>query len=1133
MSAYGDFTAEATDPSSGPAQLDAALALPKGVNDMPENVTLDTCTMHLGFKLKFSGSLTADLLDIFKSPVQSMLSSQVQKQGCAKLKAFAEGNLTRVLNVLNQAMTPSQNPPPAPSPPPPTPPDIIDWEQVNILKILDSLANHLRTVDIDKILNWTLAGTGRINVSGLSMPVLDRSFDISDSVLGLKVFINSMTLDGIDGVSNFTPVEAVNATDLISSLNLGTSQNSALALHCSLTIQIVTAVPGSPQNAINESVSFGVGIKQPGFGGQIWMPVRNSCAKHTLGQWFFTPVGCTRDVLVAAPQLRQLNLSIAGVSEKLSFEANAGGLERDIANLMNNSVQLFNMFYLERLPYGVSALAGSEGFHEMINKALVEMLAPPATSHCVSATDAALKASAFPKDIDWRPLLNGGVRSYIDNLVDGFLGQNNTHLGLDQSGMVSGTEVNVSVSSINFTGMNQMVHPRILVADANDGQLLFNTIPVDCPSSQHPWTPEVSVSMAAEASARDWKTSGEVIMGSPCGHFEASVRAVADVHRLLALPALPSFACALSTFSAITLKNMTVAIQQSGKFEIENQEGVTAMPVTELCRSFPGFCSLFSQANLTDPAKFNEIFPVLQNYSRRACTGKLWADPPPTSDPNSPKFTPSVIWMIVTFLLIVLPLGIAATYRAVSKRRSTGVSRSASTSMVASTSMMAECWAEGDAFGRIRFVLVSLLLAAAIFIRLIADFHLPVASTIASLKAEGPGKLMQTDLMTFSFWGLVMHNWMAGARFGAFLTMFNSFVVPMAITAFALALWMMPTPTRYRRAGIQFALFVGRFCYIDITFFSLFIVTLESDIDLPLGFTASMDNQIESGVHLCLIATLCMVLALHFLQYPLRSNFSEPVLPPRIVASRWPKAWRFLYIKAAALILIGFIAWCSAELYSSSWQGLGGTLLTPSSYTGMKVIAKLFRNHALFGVLLLLVTVLAPLAQVIGAMQVIAGKGWTLTRVLLELGNTFSALDVFAASFIAIVMETDAICQWIASNQYGTACDQVHALLDTQCIKADLRFGVLGSIGLFFMMSGTFVIIACTSLSFAFPIHVRFNDSVEVERSPGYPQMKPPLQNAQMMPQPHAHPVGPPPLPPPQEPPPVDSFADFALSTEQ
>merc|ERR1712146_852472 len=82
------------------------------------------------------------------------------------------------------------------------------------------------------------------------------------------------------------------------------------------------------------------------------------------------------------------------------------------------------------------------------------------------------------------------------------------------------------------------------------------------------------------------------------------------------------------------------------------------------------------------------------------------------------------------------------------------------------------------------------LFATSVILRLVADFHLPVASAIASIQVEGLGEVMQQDLMTFSFWGLVMHNWLAGAHIGAFLTLFNSFVVPLAVTSLALALWV-------------------------------------------------------------------------------------------------------------------------------------------------------------------------------------------------------------------------------------------------------------------------------------------------------------------------------------------------------
>jgi hypothetical protein len=245
------------------------------------------------------------------------------------------------------------------------------------------------------------------------------------------------------------------------------------------------------------------------------------------------------------------------------------------------------------------------------------------------------------------------------------------------------------------------------------------------------------------------------------------------------------------------------------------------------------------------------------------------------------------------------------------------------------------------------------------------------------------------------------------------------------------------------------------------------MAVMDAEIVLPLGLVAKLEFDMCSGIYLCMASGILLIVACHCLNWPLRSE--STAIPKPAFASKWPIAWWWLHALTAVVVIVCLAIWCTVDFFSVGWGGLASDLLEPTSFSGISLIGKLFKNHPVFAVGLIITVILAPLAQVIGASHVVFGKSSATIKGLLEFGNSFSLVDVLFLSFLGAILEMNDILQWIVTNQFGKLCDDVQAVLGTGCASTDLTFDWVGTIALFVMTGACLILMLSSALSLAVP----------------------------------------------------------------
>lgn len=1067
----------------------ATLAFPLDAQAVPQRSELIGCDVSsFDFNIDMGSSISGEVLSWLIWELSGTIQREVKSQACATLTELAATNLTRAVLALNRGMLP-----PTPSeallarslagvPEPPAVPGSVDWTRLELLKALNwILRDMIGLQGIDDAMEWALDGTGHVNVSGSKEALATFSLAAGISRLNISVGLQHVALDGLYGVQNVTPIVAADPGSLEGGVGFGVGSHPALSATSALWVHLASEGPGSPSGgvqrlygarpgepiakgppaAIDEFLALSLGLGEPSLFGRIKLLVDQDdvTEKRTLAQWVYGPGGCARDTLLAAPELQALDLTFVNVTTPLSCQSKTQGiLEADLAALFNHLVTLFNSLYLPYLPAAVNRFAASDAFRDFANKHLAELAKPTPAGEtaCIDADEAASKAATLPRQADWRSILNGTVRKAVDNVADGFFRHNVTTLdaqALERLPPVhlrtDATVIELHLTGARMEGMSKVAKLRLLEPNATDPEALGNVFAVRCPTEQEPWQPTLTMSgtvKTTSSSRRAVKTKLSV----PCGALVDELRVSFDIHKALGMPVPPDVFCALAAFSEIAVVDNAWETKGAFQLVVELEGRAPVDVVASLCGEYPRLCytvsdSIHGARRYVNPA----IGSALQKAQGR-CTQHAAGPEASAGAEAAAGASSAALWCTGVALTVALTLVISSPVIYFH-----GWAQQRSDEGRACPMAFDSCY-DGSKRSFGFMVLTSALLAAALVLRTVTVWFCNVARSDAYVYMDDFGEVVDVNLITFTFFGIVTHYWEAKAYLSSVLLFVNSFLVAYAVMLLPLLLWLTPVLANKRRQLLRAAFFASRLPFIDVVFFGVLIPVLNSDLPFPLGINAQLRCSPDIGIYMGITSSLCAIAAL---QCFLSGSGLEPTQPASVrraslsdiaisglpQESLWRRAFK---VAMPIMFVLGLVVWFCTEFFAVRFTGVAGDVMEPRSFSPSKIFSAVWSSSPFMGTMLLIVVILAPFLQALAAGLAVVGNP-PPAMLLREIGNTFAALDVFFAGLFALTLEINDVATWIVSNKFGDLCDMQEKVSGHACIGITPSILLVGMSALF------------------------------------------------------------------------------------
>lgn len=372
------------------------------------------------------------------------------------------------------------------------------------------------------------------------------------------------------------------------------------------------------------------------------------------------------------------------------------------------------------------------------------------------------------------------------------------------------------------------------------------------------------------------------------------------------------------------------------------------------------------------------------------------------------------------------------------------------------------------AFGFV--ILTSALLAAALVFRTLTTWVSNVARSDASVYMDDFGKMLDVNLIEFTFFGMITHYWQAKAYLSTVLLFVNSFLVAYAIVLLPLLLWLTPAFANKRRQLLRVALFASRLPFVDVVFFGVLIPVLNHDVAFPLGSTVQLRCSPDVGIYMSIASSLCGIAAL---QAILSCGGLEPTQPlsvrrvslTDIAVSGLPREplWRrAVKLAMPIMFILGLAVWACTEFYAVSFTGLSGDIINPKSFSPFDIFLDVWDASKFMCSMLLIVVIIAPFLQALAAGLAVLGNP-PPAMLLREIGNSFAALDVFFVGLFSLILELEDVVTWIVNNKFGEICDMQEKVSGNACVGITPSIFLVGMSALFLsVVSSCGFAVSCT-----------------------------------------------------------------------
>ena len=1106
ISGFGDLKAQV---ESSPAST-ATVVLQGGSfdKDLPWSVDAASCSANIQFKLTFSGSIISSIVNLFSGPISMLIRKQAVKQACDQLKQQAAGTLSKKLAAFNHLMLPPSSTMTKLLLEGARQVEQVEREEEEGFKVtFESVADeleaeaeelqarpqgHLRferrlaqdgqTVDwtrdpsvnwmswllddvvgpqrLDQALRWAWKGATSISIPGPVAPVAVSTIQQPDAGLELKVqaFLKQAVIEGADGMSAFTPVQAVDPNDLRFKVSWGTADIPAFGLGVDILVKVeaISLVTHQPQASVEQEMSLHLGLLKPSLDltGEVLVLESEWPGQHTLAQFLVEPKACLTSLFKSAPSLKTLQVQFAGLAAPLSFQAKTeGALEASLAALLNNGVALFNKVYEPLLPGAIQRFAGSEALLSQINAKLKKQLKP---QQCISAAMASQHAREKVPEYysNWPPIFDNFLRQWIDNFVDGLIAANTTALEQGLSNMPKlplPLDAKFSLRELLATGLDQVSKLRVLVPSEEHKSWLGMTAVAKCPSAQAPWRPTFSVSGAVEAG--NFKGNGSVITEMPCGTADAQLQVEVDVWNLLDLQLPPSMTCALlSPLSHLDIQTVNATWGGNGRLIVEPVDGPVQEPMKQLCELHPEFCQL--GVKFREFVSSTEGATRLYQLARDTVLSKCTALPKLSAksndglhkDANGYSYVAAddaKLWLAA--MLVVVAVSLTYSFCAHLGKILRGEDCN-DVSPTAPLPLATICWfgwrRSHAGIPRTATLVASTLMAAGLVSRILACFWLPFAAAGVEVTQASAGTIFRdTTLLEYTFFGIGVQFGIGGSIYCEVLWFFMSLVSSLTGHAIMVLVWLTPFFSQHRRKLLLIALVLGRFPLSEMETTGNTAMSLSNDVLMPLGIKQTLGLGLQAGAYTSWFSTVCSLLAnlllLQLLPRPIREkDWAAGKAPAQVVAMQG---------LASCALVAGLCMWFFCDFMEAVTGGVAGAIINPVSYSAQSM----GKTDMALRVMFLVTAVGCPLLHIIAFLMGVSAKCPGLARRLAGLAATFCLLDLFAIGYLLTFIE--GVNGFASSAIRGLApavCEVAKEAVGEDCLTMQINVVPLGTVGL-------------------------------------------------------------------------------------
>jgi len=933
----------------------------------------------------------------------------------------------------------------------------VDWQKDKLLHWLSWLLDDVLGPErLDEALRWAWKGQA-MTIPGPAQALLTSTIQQADAGLKLKleVFLVQAVVDGADGMSSFSPVEAVGPEDLRFEVAWGAALG--LGVEVKVNMEAIDLATGQSQGSVVQEMSLHLGLMQPSLGitAQALVLADQWPGRHTLAQLLLEPRACLTSIFQSAPQVQTLEAKFSTLAAPLSFEAKTtGALEASISSLLNHFVVLFNQVYEPLLPGAIQRAASSKLLLSKLNEALKAQMKP---GGCIDPSMASQKIRAqVPQNYsNWPPLFDTAFRSRLNNFIDGFLAQNTSVLGQCFSDVPSlrlPLDAEFTIKQLSAEGTDQVSNLRVLIPETQPS-LLGMSVAVKCPEPAAAWRPSLGINGSLLAGG--FQGSGLASVVVPCGAAGAEMEVVLDLWSLLDLQLPSSPACLLaSTFAKLDVKGINATWDDGGDFQVTPSNGLPQEPFNELCEMHPQVCRLavkFRQY-LAGRLGTTGVFQHFRDAMLKQCTqtpSTLQAPRGVDRDSGGYWYVPaSSLWLWLISGLAVLGLsltyGICAQFGELRHPESCADSRTAMTAPVPLASVCwfgVQSWPGLPCSGKSGTVAVSILMSAGLVSRILACFCLPVASSGIEIMHGSSSIFKDETLLLFTFFGTGVQFGLGGSLYCEFLWFFMSLVASLVCHAVLVLVWMTPFLAKHRRQLLLVAVVLGRFPLSEIETTSNTILILSNRVSLPLGLSQSLGLSLQAGAYVSWFSSISTLLAILMLLM---------LLPREVKARDWaagkaPVKVMALQGMAAAIMTAGICVWWFCDYLYAETGGIAGALIDPASYSASQLGA----SDTALRTMIVLMAGVCPLCHVVAFGLGLSGKAPAAARKLAGLAATFCLLDLFTIGYLISFIE--GVGGFASSSIHGLApkiCDLSQESVDEDCLTIRTRVLPLGTAGL-------------------------------------------------------------------------------------
>lgn len=1118
VSGSGDLQAVVKSSPSSTATV--ALHGTNMAQNLPWAVEATSCDANLDLKLTLSGSIIYDVINIFKTPVSALIKHQAIAQACTQLKTMAAGQLSQKLADFNRLMLPSDDgelllkstglaaKPEAGAPwfhvdmesfedfvedvangdhgdrPKAEENDAgsqgnlflaerrlkavskdgtVDWTHDETLKWISWLVDDVIGPErLDQAVSWAVKGNETVIIPGPANPLMTTTVKQPDAGLELRVtaFLKSASIEGADGMSDFSPVAAVGPNDLRFKVSWGTAKRPAFGLGVDVKVQVeaVDLSSGKSQAAMEQEMSLHLAVLSPSLEvqGEVQVLAREWPGTRSLAQLMVALKQCLTSMLKQAPLLKSVQMKFQQLAAPLSFVTRTqGALENALANLLNNGVGLFNQVYQPLLPGAIQRFAGSQKLIQTVNNQLSQQMKPQT---CIDPALASQQVrNVFPQYYgDWPPVFGNWARQLIDSFFDGFIASNTSVL--EDFGAMPKVPLpldgKVALRQLIATGLDQVSQLRVALPTADHPSWLENKAVAKCPTDQAPWRPTFAVNGSLVAG--NFGGDGLVSLEMPCGTLDAEVDVVVDFWHLMDLQIPPTMTCAMmSPLAKLDIKKVNATWGGSGRVKVQPKDGPAQYPVDQMCTLHPDACKLADEMRefVSSTEGATRLYHMARDKVLSKCTSpQLSAEQEEGLQKDQQGYTyvePDDYKVWLGSAVVILALAATYTFAATLGRLvKPDTCESADLSPTSSLPLATICWYGTPAsrsvggIPKISTFVASTLMAAGLVARILACFWLPFASAGVSLEQKTGGTIFKDEtLLQYTFFGIGEQFYLGGSLYCQILWFFMSLVSALTCHAILLLVWLTPFLASHRRKLLMAALVLGRFALSEAETTGNTAMVLGNAVPMPLGMVQKMSLGLEAGAYTSWFATACTV----FANLLLLKILPRPVAPKEWASGEAPRFITIVQAVNSVMMVAGICVWYFCDFMHAETGGIAGALIPPANYSG----SGLGKSDLGLHIFIILTAGVCPLMHIVAFVLGWTGKAPKVARGLAAVATSFCLLDLFTIGYLATFLEgVNGFASSAVHDFAKPLCELSQEALGKDCLTMTASVVPLGTVGL-------------------------------------------------------------------------------------